>query len=315
MNLDSSRGYKVQRRGMKRLAAVFSVLVALLFSLSSAQAQGVIYAATGAAGIAGELYVVDIATEVETLIGPITNGPGGGGIGLTGIAFNPITDTLYGVTVNNITNGNTVRNSLVIIDPLTAIATVIGPLGSGISDISFAPDGTLYGFETSPNVEPRSLMTIALMGPNAGMATPVGATDLTSSFGGGLAFSPSGALYLSATGVIGTLDTLELDGDRISGPTLMNAPLEPGAIGALAFDDQGTLYGANNNGTGTTPVDAFLVRIDLNGVIGDNFPLPDNTDAIAWRLTPVPEASTTAMLMLGGAGCVALGFLRRRARR
>ena len=317
--LDSSPGNKVQRRGMKRLAAVFSVVVSLLFSLSPVQAQGVIYAATGSGGIGGELYVVDIATETQTLIGDITNANGGGAIGITGLAFNPMTDTLYGVTVNSTTGGNTVVRSLVTIDPLTAVATVIGSLGSApLGDIAFRADGTLFGFQGQ---NPFDLVTINL---STGAVTPVGDSGIAATDnpqGGGLEFSSSGALFLSIHGADGSLDTVNAANGAVTiGPTMSGADYEqPGTWAAFTLDNQGIMYGANSgpfaNGI-SGPVSVSLATINLvNGAVTALFPLPESTDAIAWHLTPVPEASTTAMLALGGAGGIALAAYRRRAKR
>src|SRR5205085_4413632 len=121
---------------------------------------------------------------------PITNASGGGALGITGLAFNPMTGVLYGVTVRDVTGGNTVAGSLVTIDPNTGVATVIGALGFDASshplaagDISFAADGTLYGWESR---SPFSLCTINL---TTGALSTVGSSGLSSTTGGGLAFS------------------------------------------------------------------------------------------------------------------------------
>jgi len=113
------------------------------------QAQSILYAATGADTTGGSLYRIDPATAAATLVGPIVNATGGGAIGITGLAFDPINTLLYGISVAfTSTGGNTVARSLFTIDPNTAVATFIGNLGSAHSDISFRSDGTLFGFQT-----------------------------------------------------------------------------------------------------------------------------------------------------------------------
>jgi hypothetical protein len=166
----------------------------------------IMYAATGSNGVAGNLYTVDPSTAASILVAPITNAAGGGGIGVTGLDFNPLDHVLYGVTSESTNNGNTVIRSLVTINPNTAVAAVIGDLGVANSDISFRTDGTLFGFEgNSPASTTHSMTNINL---TTGASTPVGNAGLSTTAGGGLAFDEDGTLYLSATGTGGTLDTL-----------------------------------------------------------------------------------------------------------
>src|SRR5690349_5126771 len=76
-----------------------------------------LFCATGANGVDGQLFTVDPGTATATLIGNITdaNGP----ISLTGLAFDPATGVLYGVTGGLSQNGSDIR-SLVLIDTNTA---------------------------------------------------------------------------------------------------------------------------------------------------------------------------------------------------
>src|SRR5438552_4176452 len=154
---------------MKRTGGLFLVLIGLSLLASAAQAQTVtLYAATGSNGTAGSLYTIDLTTGAANLVGPIVNASGGGALGITGLAFDPLNGVLYGVTVNNTLNGNTLSQRLVTINPNTAVATVIGSLGSAQGDISFRSDGTLFGFQATGD---NSLTTINL---STGLATEVG---------------------------------------------------------------------------------------------------------------------------------------------
>src|SRR5512140_820859 len=98
---------------MKR--ALFA-LALVLDTVSSARASGqTLYAATGSNGAAGKLYTVDPATAASTLVGSTTIGASA--IGLTGLAFHPVTGFLYGATSN--ATGVPNPRSLVTINPTT----------------------------------------------------------------------------------------------------------------------------------------------------------------------------------------------------
>ncbi|MDB6148329.1 MAG: hypothetical protein JWO45_1993 [Spartobacteria bacterium] len=310
---------------MKKLRSLLCIIFALLCFTSSGTAQSILYAATGSFGIPGSIYQIDVTTGVISGTHALTNAAGGAPIGLTGLAWNPAGTILYGVTNSASPNS---PNHLVTVDPLTGHYVDIGSLGSGIkvSDISFRANGTLYGFQAggTDNGIPRALFTIALSGPNAGKATSVATTDLTITSGGGIAFSPvatadgkpAGTLFLSATGSVGTLDTLSLLGSnaRTVGPSMTGA-LYLG-MGALAFDAAGTLWGADNDGLGQATVSVALETINLvNGAVGgpnngQGWDLLDNTDAIAFA--PIPEPSTAALLISSAIGSIALVYRHRR---
>ena len=327
---------------MKTLTRLYSTL-ALLVSLAICAHAQTIYVATGSNGSAGSLYTFDVATGSE-LSAPvaITNASGGGGIGITGLAFNPVTGDLFGVTVRDTSSGNTVAASLVKIDPATGVATVIGALGFdtnqqplAVGDISFSADGTLYGWEAR---SPFSLATINL---TTGALSTVGPSAFTTTVGGGLAFSPvatpdgkaAGTLYLSATGASpapspspsnntrGTLDTVNRNTGAVTkGVTLSGAPndfgpfpSQNGSINALAFDASGVLYGANSDQFAPSSVDLVTINL-VTGAIIDLFGLPNNTDAIAFKFEPVPEPSTVGLLIFGAVGSAGLLYYRRRRR-
>src|SRR5579864_1942698 len=104
---------------------------ALWLSLGAAHAQQILYAATTDDEIgAGKLYIIDPTTAAATLVGPIL--VGGLPVGVTGLAFNPLTGVLYGVTDDRSAN---FPDSLITINPATAAAALIGPLGQILTDI------------------------------------------------------------------------------------------------------------------------------------------------------------------------------------
>jgi hypothetical protein len=272
---------------MKRMLAIFAITVAALVpGLVVAQT---FYAASGSNGVDGILYRVDPTNATASIVGPILLG--GSPIGLTGLAQSPTTGLLYGITTND---GPNPEGALVLVDPTNASASLIGSLGaSGGSDISFNAAGTLYVW--LPN--PKLLATVNL---STGAATPLGASGVTTKGGGGLAFSPSGTLYLSASGSSGTLDTLDpTTGVATTGPTLTGAPAD-GAMDALVFSPSGTLYAVNTDSSGS-PTTNFLVTINTTtGAVTSVGALPGDMDALSTgpAVGAVPTLSQWAMIAL-----------------
>ena len=276
------------------------VLLCTVAAILPARAQETLYAATGSKGAAGVLYTVDPSTSAFSAVAPIL--VGASPIGITGLAFDPLNGTLYGVT--GLESPNFTRD-LVTINPLTGAATVIGSLADNfgtqpVIDISFRSDGTLFGFS------PDNLYTINLV---TGGLTTLGATGLGPP-GGGLAFNPGDTLY-ATSGLVAssTIDTLNpANGARTVGPALTNAPHAGslGAINAAAVNAAGVLFGSNSDraqgGATVTAVD--LIRINTGtGVITDVGVLPGNTDAIAFSVVPEPSAIlllSTGAVLAGG---------------
>ena len=284
--------------------AIFLALT-LAALASPVRGQETLYVATGSKGADGVLYTVNPFTAAFTTVGPITTGAAA--IGMTGLAFDPLNGVLYGIT--GLESPNFPR-SLVTINPASGAATVLGTLTStfgttGLTDISFQSDGTLFG------ISPSTLYTINL---GTGALTSSGSTGLNPP-GGGLAFNSSGTLYSAgiATGSVDTLNTST--GARTVGPTMTGAPHAGllGAMMALGFSSSNTLYAANSareqNGATITTVNLVTIN-PATGVVTDIGALPGNVDALAF--SPVPEPSSIALL---GLGAVIAGLLQRRSRR
>jgi PEP-CTERM motif-containing protein len=286
--------------------AIFLALT-LAALASPVRGQETLYVATGSKGADGVLYTVNPFTAAFTTVGPITTGAGA--IGMTGLAFDPLNGALYGIT--GLESPNFPR-SLVTINPATGAATVLGTLTStfgttGLTDISFQSDGTLFG------ISPSDLYTINL---GTGALTSIGSTGLNPP-GGGLAFNSSGILYSAgiATGSVDTLSTST--GARTVGPTMTGAPHAGslGAMMALGFSSSNILYAANSareqNGATITTVNLVTIN-PATGIVTDIGALPGNVDALAFGPTAVPEPSSIALL---GLGAVIAGFLQRRRSR
>jgi hypothetical protein len=287
---------------MRALRALLCAVFVLVGSASRAEA-GVIFAAT-AAGAAGELYTLDPATgAVIADIGPL-NDASAVNYPITGLAFNPLTGTLYGSTGN----AGSVDAMLVTINPLTAQVSVVGPFNAGptnsngdpstMADIDFDGAGNLYGVASigGPN--------LYSINPATGQATLVGANGVsTSTSGGGLGISPGGIFYGTPTASrFGTYNSTTGAFTNIANPA---KPTGGGAYGALSFGD-GTLYGLNV-GAGSPPSTAiatFDLATGATTLVGTTL---SSLDAIAY----VPEPTTFGMVLLASAAALGRRMRRR----
>jgi hypothetical protein len=301
------RSFSHLLNGIRSVAAKVVTILVLAFAALSLQRTdaAVLYGSTASGG-PGELYRLDPATGgILQDIGAL-NDAFGLNYGITGLAFDPFSGLLYGSTANN---NPATRAQLVTINPLNGLVTVIGAFNVGnsgttpstMSDLSFDPTtGRLYGVGSvgGPQLYSINLLT--------GQATVIGSTGLTSTSGGGLAISSSGAFYGTPTATrFGTYNSGSGAFTTIANPA---KPAGGGAYAALAFDGSGLLYGLNS-GPGTPPV-THLVTIDpVTGAVTDIGASVNALDAIAFA--PVPEPSTLSLfaLLVGG------GVLSRRALR
>src|SRR5262245_60627329 len=94
-----------------------------LLALATQVDASLLYGSTSAGG-PGELWIINPAngTAVQD-VGPL-NDATGQNYSMTGLAFNPLTGVLYGST------GSISGQSLVAINPATALVTVVGPFNA-----------------------------------------------------------------------------------------------------------------------------------------------------------------------------------------
>jgi hypothetical protein len=292
-------------RAVRRMAAL-AALILLFVPSQHVSGAIVLYGAT-AAGLAGELYVLDSATGMVLQdIGPL-NDANGLNFGITGMAYNPVTGVLYGSTHNLSTADPATQAKLVTIDPLTARVTVVGSFNAGnigarpatMADIGFDSNGLLYGVGSigGPN--------LYSINPASGQATAIGSTGLTSTSGGGIAVSVGGTIYGTPTSSrFGTYDL------PTGAFTNIANPVKPvgGAYAALDFDSStGNLWGLD---LGPDPgLEGFLVTIDLaTGVVTNVGSSVMGLDAIAF--VPIPEPAASALIAVS-----AISLFRRRRER
>ncbi len=222
--------------------------------------SGTLYGATSGAG---SLYTINPATGAATMVHALVGASNASlTYGISGLAFQPGTGTLYGSTSPDSPNSG---NSLVTINPANGQVTVIGATGTGraYTDISFAPNGTLYGWLIGSGASTISAATINL---TTGAGTSLGSPQTPSGLpdGGGLAVNASGVIYVAANGhagapcspstsCSGALWTINpANGATTTVATLTGGPGSAPTITALAFSPSGVLYGIEGGDGGAT---------------------------------------------------------------
>lgn len=274
------------------MRSVVALLVCLCFPFQAA-AQAVLYVTSGN-GNASRLYTVNPATAQSVLIGDVTSGAAQ--LTITGMAVQPGTGVLFGVTGNETGPGR----QLVTINPLTAQAVIIGSLGTGSSDISFAADGTLFSWTTRGG--PMGTINLA-----TGTQTPVG-TGVNGNQSNGLTFTPGGALYLAGPSNPGSLFTVNpTTGAITSVAALTNVPVNFGGINAMASDGSGQLFvvGRGNSGLLAT------INVTTGAMTSVGIMSFGEADALAFSIA-IPEPSTWTLLVLGLVGGGLAAWRRRK---
>lgn len=257
----------------------------------------ILYAADGAASNPQcKLYI--ISQEDGSVIQTIGNI----GFAVTGMAVDPTTGILYGVTgaggrSGGPSNPNNFPGHLITINKATGQGTVVGDIlpGTtvGAADITFTSDGTLYGWSEDTD-------DLVVIDKQTGAGTVVGDSDL-STYGSGLAASPIDRLFFAGNGDTPQSDPAEDDPDAgtlrlldpATGRSTMPVPFSGDISGnqwpisALAFRPDGTLFGTvlDFDQDGVRP--AYLITIGpRNGVITRVGATVDRLDAIAFESIP-----------------------------
>ena len=292
-----------------RFAAVSALAAVLLFAAPRGASADVYYGATGSNGINGRLYILNpangaIATNVGALVDAANNV-----YGLTGLAFQPGSGTLYGSTSNASLTG---AGHLVRVNVATGQITDVGSYGTGttMADITFDPTtGQLYGLNAAGDQGLYRINTAT------GAATFVGGAS--ADFGGsGLAASLTGTLFATPDGVTAANPTLQTinkaTGVRTVVGTLSGATFP--VHNALDFNSTGVLYGVESNRGG--PTSTRLVTINtataVVTVLGTSVPDLDALAIFRTAAPGVPEPSQLALAAVVGVGLLARRFARRR---
>ncbi len=247
------------------------------------------------------LMILDPATgEVLEVIGSI-------GFSCTGLAFAP-DGTLYGSTgAAEMAN----PKSLIRINTVTGAGTLIGSLGPEVddaaADITFSPQGVLYGWNESV------LDDLITINQTTGVASPPLGDSGLSTYGSGLAFAPNGTLYFAGEGANGPLHTINPATGLVTSSVTMSGANDLG-IGSLAVNNAGVLFGVRKGTNSGPSVSTDLITINPTsgfitsvGIIRDaSGPIP-NMDAIAFSPI-VPDIRTGFWVPAGESGQTAMSI-------
>jgi hypothetical protein len=291
-----------------RAGVLTAVLIAAGLALPGASAAQALYAASVrsiAEGddplLGGSLYSVALASASATLIAPIRLN-GTSPLGITGLASQPGTGVLYGITSSQ---SRTNPLSLVILDPATGNARMVGPLKMSGSDIAFNRAGILFTWLPATS-------QLGVVNMDSGTVTPIGNPGPAGP-PAGLAIDSQGIAYITAKGATGTLDRVDIaTGVVRTGPPLTGAPFDS-TINSMTFTPSGLLLAVNSNAG--APASTRLIAINTaTGAIATIGTLPDDTDGIAFASGLDKDAASTidwrniALIALGIIGLI-LGLI------
>lgn len=135
----------------------------------------------------------------------------GNGANGVGLAVNPVDGQMYALLRRQSAN-----RVLATIDPLTGIANQIGWTGRGTTDITFGPDGTLYGITGNNGAGQRSIFRFTDLAtlpdvPTIHLPQELITNDLPGGAGHSLAFNTVNGTLLSAHGDPDTGGYREID--------------------------------------------------------------------------------------------------------
>jgi Ca2+-binding RTX toxin-like protein len=238
-----------------------------------------LYGATGVLGPAAgsgddrapasNLYRINPDTGAATAVGSI-------GHPVTGLALDPTSGILYGVTATVESSGT--PRSLLTLDSSTGAGTVVGSLGANeIDDIAFNASGELFGWNTSTNDLVRIIKA-------TGVVIPVGDAGIAETHGGGLSFDRQGVLHALIDLDYGHLWRANTaSGSVTQVARLSGSPSQTGGAGmnAAAFGCGGTTLYSVVNDFGDPPT--YLVTVDTaTGQIANKGVTVTALDALEW---------------------------------
>jgi hypothetical protein len=257
------------------------------------------------AGGGGVLVVLNPANGAVISSLPLTDADGNG-YNLTGLATQPSTGVLYGSTSNN---SATSPRSLVTVNPANGRVTLIATFGSSgpIPDITFTPDGRLWGWDHDSN----QLMLINIA---TATLTPVTGPANISNFGDGIASDASGVLFLGGDGDLGALRKIVLTvGPPPTGVMTtvgtMNGPNDS-AIAAMAFSGS-TLYAVDVPNLVT--INTSTANVTVLGTVSGSLDAITFGPAVSTAPPTVPATSSLLLIPIGLIA-IAVYFLRMRPR-
>jgi len=285
------------------LAALATVALALPAAAAALPAPTLLMA-TGGTGDskvtapASPLYSLDPAT------GATLATTGSTGYAITGLAQDPTTGILYGVSNKK---SPIAPLTLLTINPTTGAATQVGPLGPGenrIADIAFNSAGQLYGWDES-GVQADVLASIDKA---TGTVTQIGENEL-STWGSGLSFDPSDTLWFFGLGEEGPFFTV----DTATGKATERGKLVPlddkkKPISAAAWDCAGSTLNGILGSEGEGPYNLLTINT-ASGLLTNKGTTVFGADGLEWYC-PLAFEFAKPKVTISGGKTLSLGVLR-----
>lgn len=227
-----------------------------------------LYAARGGGNPTSDLYTVNPATGAMTSVGPI-------GFAMTGLAQDPTTEILYGITSFN---SAVHPQSLVAVDNASGAGTFIAAesgVGRPWTDIAFDSAGNLYALGQG-----RRLL---LVNKTTGVGTLLGAGG-GATFGGALSLNSGNLGYAAPAGgdTSSRLNSVTTAG-VFTLLAFFTGPLTNGwRLTAFAFDEFDVLWGVDGDNLVTvdvatsavTVIGAMLFQTDALSFVAGETPPP-----------------------------------------
>jgi hypothetical protein len=181
-----------------------------------------------------QIWTVDMVNASLVSVDPVTGAVAGTTLITVSLAWNPVTQLLYGNTAVGF--GSTSNDQLYQIDPATGVATLAGTIGfNAVYALGFDNSGTLYGISNS-----AQMMTIDTTTGAGTFLAPVGLTAVFD-----LAFRPEdNAMFVADSGSYALYTVNPVSGaatlvgpygsaNNLVGLAFVGATPEPGTIGLL----------------------------------------------------------------------------------
>jgi len=271
----------------------------LLFAASSAVAlpAPTLFMTTGGTGESGktappsELWRVDPASGATASVGNT-------GFAITGLAQDPTTGILYGVSNNK---SPISPKTLLTINPATGSASVVGSLGRVIADITFDSQGRLFGWSEEEDA-------LASIDKATGASTPF--VEELNTEGSASAFDLNDNYWLFPEHEDGQYYTVNTN----SGVATFRGTLTPidafsSNVSAAAWDCARTTLYATLNNFGEPP--ANLVTIDsITGILANKGSLPTGADGIEWYCPLAFEFTSGPIKVAAKKQTLTLGVVR-----
>jgi hypothetical protein len=260
-----------------------AALLAAFPAAASAFPEPTLYETTGGA-TASSLYKVNPATGATTAVGPT-------GYAITGLAQDPNTGVLYGVSSEK---SPIAAHALVQLNPATGAATPVVTLSQQISDFSFDSSGRLFGWT-------GNAFQLAAIDKQTGAVTLNSTMTAAGDNGGANSFDRNDSLWLFGDKEEGPYYTV----DTTSGQATERGTLTPidalkSFLSAASWDcARTTLYATVAPAEAKSP--ANLVTIDTaTGKLTNKGTTLTSADGLEWFCPLAFEFATTALTVPPG---------------